>query len=108
MSAPLVLPCFRHPEREAAARCPACRRAFCRECVTEHEGRVLCASCLSAAAASPAAAPRRRLAGPLAAAAGLLAAWLFFFLLGRLLVALPSPADEGAGFGDPPAGSESR
>jgi hypothetical protein len=107
VSAPLVLSCFLHPEREAAARCPACRRAFCRECVTEHEGRVLCAPCLSAAA-SPAAAPRRRLAGPLAAAAGLLAAWLFFFLLGRLLVALPSPVGEGAGFGNPPAGSESR
>ena len=39
--------CVRHPEREAAARCPACARFFCRECVTEHEGRILCASCLS-------------------------------------------------------------
>ncbi|MDX9732632.1 MAG: rhomboid family protein [Thermoanaerobaculia bacterium] len=107
MSAPLVLPCFRHPEREAAARCPACRRAFCRECVTEHDGRVLCASCLRAAA-SPAAPPRRRIAARFAAAAGFLAAWLFFFLLGRLLVALPSSAGEGAGFGDPPTRSEPR
>lgn len=38
--------CFNHPERPAAARCPLCGVAFCRECVSEHNGRFLCASCL--------------------------------------------------------------
>lgn len=38
--------CFNHGSREAAARCPECGRFFCRECVTEHEDRVLCAACI--------------------------------------------------------------
>lgn len=39
--------CFNHGSREAAARCPECGRFFCRECVTEHDDRVLCASCIA-------------------------------------------------------------
>ena len=38
--------CFNHMLREAVACCPECRRYFCRECVTEHEDKVLCAACL--------------------------------------------------------------
>ena len=38
--------CLNHMFREAVARCPECGRFFCRECVTEHEDKVLCASCL--------------------------------------------------------------
>jgi len=38
--------CHHHQFREAAARCPECGRYFCRECITEHADRVLCASCL--------------------------------------------------------------
>ena len=108
MSAPLVLRCFHHPLREAAARCPACRRPFCRECVTEHEDRVLCASCLAATLAPARARRRGAFGAPLATASGFLAAWLFFFLLGRLLAALPSAVAEEAAFGDPPAGAEAR
>ena len=36
--------CFNHMLREAVACCPECRRYFCRECVTEHEDKVLCAA----------------------------------------------------------------
>jgi formylmethanofuran dehydrogenase subunit E len=39
--------CQRHPGREAAARCPSCQQSFCRECITEHEGRMLCLACLT-------------------------------------------------------------
>jgi len=39
--------CFNHASREAAARCPECGRFFCRECVTEHDDRVLCATCIT-------------------------------------------------------------
>jgi hypothetical protein len=36
--------CLNHMLREAVARCPECSRFFCRECITEHEDKVLCAS----------------------------------------------------------------
>ena len=39
--------CVHHPLREASARCPECGRFYCRECITEHADRVLCASCLA-------------------------------------------------------------
>jgi uncharacterized paraquat-inducible protein A len=39
--------CHVHPSRQAAARCPECRNSFCRECVTEHAGRVICSRCLA-------------------------------------------------------------
>jgi len=38
--------CFNHAEREAAARCPSCKHDFCRECITEHDGKMLCVNCL--------------------------------------------------------------
>ena len=38
--------CRNHAEREAVARCPGCGHHFCRECVTEHDDRILCAACL--------------------------------------------------------------
>ncbi len=84
--------CFNHAGREAVARCPSCRRTFCRECVSEHDGRVLCAPCL-AKSAQPAAAAGSRLPavrGALGAAAGLLAAWFFFYLVGRGLLLIPT------------------
>jgi hypothetical protein len=84
--------CFNHARREAAARCPECGRYYCRECVTEHEDRVVCADCLELLAG----APKRRgsrlalLKMPVLFAAGFLALWIFFFALGRGLLALPS------------------
>lgn len=38
--------CRIHPDREAMARCPECRHDFCRECVSDHGGRQLCAACI--------------------------------------------------------------
>jgi hypothetical protein len=90
--------CFHHAAREAVARCPRCRRCFCRECITEHQGKVLCAACLREITRS---AARKR--SPLASMAkvacglgGLLAAWIFIELLGRWLLAIPSSFHEGA------------
>ena len=40
--------CFQHPDREAVVRCPSCRKYYCRECVTEHDDRMLCSNCLAA------------------------------------------------------------
>jgi hypothetical protein len=89
--------CARHAEREAAARCPACGRFFCRECITEHDGRVLCSACLSAQAAGAAASlPRRfRPLAWIAACAALLAIWLAYMGVGKLLLRIPSDFHEG-------------
>jgi hypothetical protein len=87
--------CFNHAGREAAARCPRCRRHFCRECVTEHKGLVLCSACLKQAAAE---APRRGVPALVRLAAGgigLSLAWVVFYLLGRLLLLLPASFHEG-------------
>ncbi|MEO7794928.1 MAG: rhomboid family protein [Thermoanaerobaculia bacterium] len=85
--------CRNHADREAAARCPDCRRHFCRECVTEHDGRMVCAACIASQRDLPDAAPRRRFSGTartavvrvLRLAVGLLAAWTSFYLFGQAL-----------------------
>ena len=94
MSLPLTRQrCVIHLDREAAARCPSCGRFYCRECVTEHEGRLLCER--FAARSQPTRA-RGAWKKPLLAAgrvvsltASVLLAWFFFHLLGRELVSLP-------------------
>lgn len=97
--------CVRHADREAAARCPACGRFFCRECVTEHDGRLLCASCIHSLQAR-AEAPRRitlrsllRPAGAAAAAAaGFLLLWGFYALAGVILSAIPHTFHDSTAF----------
>jgi len=51
--------CLFHPLREAAARCPHCGGTFCRECVTDEEGKLACPPCLRRMALPP--APKRSL-----------------------------------------------
>src|SRR3954462_9312368 len=46
--------CLFHPLREAAARCPHCGGTFCRECVTDEEGKLACPPCLRQLARPPA------------------------------------------------------
>ncbi|KAB2666106.1 MAG: rhomboid family protein [Verrucomicrobia bacterium] len=89
--------CLLHPSREAAARCPRCRRAYCRECVTEHDGRLLCAACLRDST-KPARAQSLRmawLAAPVHLVVGLFVAWTIFELLGWVLLRTPSAWHEG-------------
>lgn len=89
--------CFNHAAREAAVRCPECRQFFCRECVTEHDDRMVCAACLKKLAHQP-LARRLALAQILRlaqCALGLLIAWYFFFLIGEALLALPGSFHEG-------------
>jgi hypothetical protein len=89
--------CFNHATREAVARCPECGRCFCRECITEHEDRVLCSACLKKLAHVP-PAKRPVLAGLLRFAqclAGILVAWFFFFLMGDSLLKIPSSFHDG-------------
>jgi hypothetical protein len=84
--------CFNHAFREAAARCPECRRFFCRECVAEHDDRVICASCLKKIAA-PRLANRRAfsiLIRSVQLVFGVLVAWFFFFVVGEALLRIPA------------------
>ena len=86
--------CLHHPEREAVARCPECTRFFCRECVVEHEDRVICAGCLARLVAPADEGSRGgglRAVLPLSGAlAGLFIAWLSFYFIGRMLLAIPT------------------
>lgn len=105
MNAPPPLPvvalharrCVRHITREAAARCPQCGEFFCRECVVEHAGRLLCAPCL--AKISTAREARRTWLGSqrrgLQTAAGALVLWLVFYWAGALLLKLPPDFHDG-------------
>lgn len=92
MPVPVAACCLLHPQRESVARCPECRQAFCRECITEHGGRVICAGCLRQLTRT--GAPRASRPGvPLAALhllAGLLVSWFLFYTLGRILLEIPS------------------
>jgi hypothetical protein len=84
--------CWHHREREAAVRCPECRRFYCRECVTEHQGRMVCAACVASLAGRAALSARGlpRLAWIAASAGGLLLAWAIFYYLGAMLAGIPS------------------
>ena len=89
--------CFNHAHREAVARCPECGQYFCRECITEHEDRVVCAACLKKLARrplmrQPALVQILRLAQ---CGLGIMIAWFFFFLIGESLARLPASFHEG-------------
>jgi hypothetical protein len=88
--------CFNHFSREAVARCPECTRFFCRECVTEHDDRVVCAACLSrlTAVASRKRPRLERVARVTQLVCSLVIAWFFFFLVGEILVRLPDSFHE--------------
>jgi hypothetical protein len=89
--------CLNHSQREAAARCLDCGQFFCRECVTEHDDRLICAACLRKLARTP-LLKRRDFAGALRVAqclVGLVLAWFFFYVLGESLLALPTSFHEG-------------
>jgi hypothetical protein len=90
--------CYNHAWREAAARCPECGRYFCRECITEHEDRVLCAACLMRLTGSEEERVSRveYLIRAMQFVIGLLILWFFFFMLGQGLLALPTSFHEGA------------
>ncbi len=89
--------CFNHAFREAVARCPECGRTFCRECISEHDDRVICAFCLKRL--SKKAVRRYRLVGLVRLAQvlmGVLLLWSSFYLLGKTLLTIPSSFHEMA------------
>ena len=88
--------CHNHRERQAACRCPGCGFDFCRECVTEHDERLLCSRCMLQSTAGH--AHRRARGGVLPrigiGLAGILAAWMFFFLVGEFATTMLAPKHE--------------
>ena len=90
--------CYNHAQREAVVRCPACGRYFCRECVTEHDDRMLCSHCLAQVSGNGGRAGRRLIEGGLLFLQGL-GGWLLLgyaiYLMGRALLAIPHDFHEG-------------
>lgn len=91
--------CWNHAVRGAVCRCPVCHRPFCRECVSEHEARLLCAICIQASVAGSDRGRSRR-GSPLLftamALASTLLAWAIFFSLGQIIMESVSLAEHSA------------
>lgn len=89
--------CFNHGSREAVARCPDCDRFFCRECISEHQGRVVCARCLEELTAEVATGRSWRdgLFWLMMLVSGLFVGWIWFYYLGSFLLFIPSSFHEG-------------
>ena len=98
MSALAAQRCLHHSLREAVARCPECGQFFCRECITEHDERVVCAACLKklAPAVGPPARRRFHLWPVLQGTGGLVLAWMIFYTIGHMLLALPDSFHNGS------------
>ena len=94
--------CWNHESREAVCRCPECGNSFCRECVTEHEFRLLCAACLNSLAVArrrswPAERGGLRRLAPFAMGiAGIMLAWLVFLGAGEAMLTLAIRAEQTA------------
>lgn len=89
--------CFNHESREAVARCPECAHFYCRECVTEHEGRVLCVRCLGELTGAEQKKRKRRFIPSILiqAVVGFFVLWFIFTLLGEGLAIVPDEFHEG-------------
>ena len=89
--------CLNHSAREAVAQCPQCRHFFCRECITEHDDRILCAACLQkiSVVVKSNRHPFRALARGGLSLAGLFTAALFFYWLAQILLLIPTQFHDG-------------
>lgn len=92
------LRCARHQNREAAAKCVLCGKFFCRECVTEHDGRMLCAPCLRSESLPSSAKKKAWSRFPLRlflAFCSVSLLWIVFYGAGKLLLTVPNRFHEG-------------
>ena len=89
--------CFNHAGREAVARCPECGQCFCRECITEHDDRVVCAACLKKLTRHSFARHTvfAWLLRFVQCSFGILVVWFFFFIIGNQLLKLPDAFHKG-------------
>lgn len=91
--------CAIHVDRTAVARCPSCRRFFCGECVTEHSGKFVCASCLAGASEETRtqrkARPILHPAPFLQLALAMVAVWALLYFFARFLGDIPDSFHDG-------------
>jgi hypothetical protein len=89
-----------HPDREAVAICLSCNHYFCRECVTEHRGRVLCKACLSKEKGKSIKRKKMPLfiRAALAILIGLFLCYILFYSLGYTLSIIPDKFHQGTYF----------
>jgi hypothetical protein len=90
------LRCFNHAGREAVARCLECGRTFCRECIAEHEGRVVCAHCLAILVkeSTKKLSVTAAVIGGAWRFMGFFVLWALFYYMGKALLWLPSSFHE--------------
>ena len=90
--------CWNHDRREAVCRCPECGRSFCRECVTEHDARLLCAVCLQrlTRAVRPASSGLRKLVPTAMTIAGILLAWVIFYSAGEAMILITGRIEQAS------------
>ena len=97
--------CAFHPSRVAVVRCPQCGDTYCDECVTEHEGRMVCRKCLDQVVEQVQVQTKRRHFSIARGAQWVLGAawgalmiyllWMVFYVAGSALIELPSDFHEG-------------
>jgi hypothetical protein len=90
--------CVRHVEREAVARCSRCGGFFCRECVVDHTGKLVCAGCLAKATAVNAPKSKRSWEVSrwgLSLVLAVLVLWILFYAMGSLLLSVPGDFHDG-------------
>ncbi len=92
--------CANHPQREASGRCPECGRFYCRECITEHADRILCASCLAKLHLKKTEKRQKWSWIPRLALAALsfCIVLLLFLVLGNFLLSIPSKFHDAGGW----------
>jgi len=100
MSSPIAKSiCLIHPDRSAVARCPACREFFCSECITEHDGKLICAACLAKGSVQRRGPEKKRLVIHPAAVLQFLVAlalcWALYYFAGRFLGGIPDEFHDG-------------
>ena len=90
--------CLNHAAREAVARCPECGHFYCRECIAEHEDRVICAACLRKMLRSTEKQRSPLFAWFARATAfcfSLMICWLAFYCVGKILLSIPTKFHDG-------------
>ncbi len=93
------LRCVLHAHREAVAQCPSCSRFYCRECVVEHSGKMLCKSCLDASVDADMPESGNAISGWVVGFASLCISFLitcaFFYIGGKVLLSIPEDFHAG-------------
>lgn len=90
--------CLNHTTREAVARCPECGHFYCRECIAEHDDRVICAACLRKMLRTVQKDRRPFSAWFTRATAlglSLMTGWFAFYLVGKILLSIPTSFHDG-------------